>query len=105
MFFEGVIAGIYFWTIEKAPVSADLFQGESLLWFLASTVVTTGITYALYFTAMQHLKAQSVSLLSYVDPVVSTTLAFTLLGEPVTVFKIVGAVLLLGGVLMAEWRA
>lgn len=81
MLFEGTIAGIYFLAVEKAPVSADLFRGENLWWLLASTVGTTGITYALYFTAMQHLKAQSVSLLSYVDPVVSTTVAFTLLGE------------------------
>jgi len=65
-------------------------------------VVHTGVAYALYFGSMKDLKAQTVALLSYIDPVVAIILSALLLGESMSVWVIVGAALVLGGTLVSE---
>lgn len=65
-------------------------------------IVHTGITYALYFSSMQGLKAQTVAIFSYIDPAVAIILSATLLREGMDVFGIIGAVLILGSTFMSE---
>ena len=65
-------------------------------------IVHTGIAYALYFGSMEHLKAQSVAVLSYLDPVFALILSAVILGERMTVFGIIGAVLIIGSALISE---
>lgn len=65
-------------------------------------VVHTGVAYALYFGSMKDLKAQTVALLSYIDPVVAIILSALLLGESMSVWAIMGAALVLGGTLVSE---
>lgn len=65
-------------------------------------VVHTGVTYLLYFGSMEHLSAQSVSILSYVDPVVALLCSVTVLGEPLTARTLAGAVLVLGAAWVSE---
>lgn len=65
-------------------------------------IVHTGITYALYFGSMQRLKAQTVAVLSYIDPVFALLLSAAVLHESLTPLGIVGAVLILGSALISE---
>lgn len=65
-------------------------------------IVHTGITYALYFGSMQRLKAQTVAVLSYIDPVFALLLSAAVLHERLTPLGIVGAVLILGSALISE---
>lgn len=65
-------------------------------------VVHTGIAYALYFSSMGGLSANSVAILSYIDPVVAILLSTFLLKESMDVYKISGAVLILGATLWSE---
>ena len=51
---------------------------------------------------MKDLKAQTVALLSYIDPVVAIILSALLLGESMSVWAIMGAALVLGGTLVSE---
>lgn len=71
---------------------------------LLSTVgiLHTGITYVLYFGSMQVLKAQTVAIYSYIDPLVAIFLSALLLKEPLGAVGIVGAVLILGSTLLSE---
>lgn len=65
-------------------------------------VVHTGIAYALYFGSMNGLKAQTVALFSYIDPIVAIFLSALFLKEPMTVFSGIGAVLVLGATMISE---
>ena len=65
-------------------------------------IVHTGIAYALYFGSMNGLKAQTVALFSYIDPIVAIILSALLLKEPMTIYSWVGAVLVLGATMISE---
>ena len=65
-------------------------------------IVHTGIAYALYFGSMGGLKAQTIALFSYIDPVVALILSAVILGEALTPAGMIGAVLILGAALFSE---
>lgn len=65
-------------------------------------VVHTGIAYALYFGSMNGLKAQTVALFSYIDPIVAIVLSALFLKEPMTLYSWIGAVLVLGATMISE---
>ena len=65
-------------------------------------IVHTGVAYALYFGAVSDMKAQTAALFSYLDPVVAILLSALLLGEPMTLWVGIGAVLVLGAALLCE---
>lgn len=65
-------------------------------------VVHTGIAYWLYFGSMGALRAQTVALLSYIDPVVAILLSALLLSERMTPAGAIGAVLVLGATIVSE---
>ena len=65
-------------------------------------IVHTGITYALYFGSMQRLRAQTVAVLSYIDPVFALLLSAAVLHESLSPLGIVGAVLIIGSAIISE---
>ena len=65
-------------------------------------VVHTGITYYLYFGSMEFIPAQSVAVISYVDPVVAVLASVLILREPMYLTEAVGAVLILGAAAVSE---
>ncbi|MBQ6519710.1 MAG: EamA family transporter [Anaerolineaceae bacterium] len=62
----------------------------------------TGIAYAMYFGSVDNLRAQTVALLSYLDPITALILSALILGEKMTVFGIIGAVLIIGAAVVSE---
>lgn len=65
-------------------------------------IVHTGIAYKLYFGAVPFVEGQTIALLSYIDPVITIVLAAIVLGEPLTIYSVIGAVLILGSTLVSE---
>ena len=65
-------------------------------------IVHTGIAYVLYFGSMQSLKAQSVAVLSYIDPVFALILSAAVLHESLSPLGLAGAVLIIGSALVSE---
>lgn len=65
-------------------------------------IVHTGIAYKLYFGAVPFIEGQTIALLSYIDPVITIVLAAIILGEPLTVYSVTGAVLILGSTMVSE---
>lgn len=65
-------------------------------------VVHTGIAYALYFGGMGGIRAQSIAVLSYIDPVSALLLSALILGERLTALGVVGAVLIIASALVSE---
>lgn len=65
-------------------------------------IVHTGIAYKLYFGAVPYVEGQTIALLSYIDPVITIILAAIVLGEPITIYSIAGAILILGSTMVSE---
>lgn len=65
-------------------------------------LVHTGITYCMYFTAIDRIPGQTVALLSYIDPLVAVLVGVVILGEPLTLSQIIGGCLILGFTLRNE---
>lgn len=65
-------------------------------------LIHTGIAYTLYFGSMSNVKAQTVAIFSYIDPVVAIILSALILREKLGITEIIGAVLILGSTLVCE---
>ena len=80
------------------------WQLTSFQWVLLIVVgiVHTGISYTLYFGSMKNLKAQTIAVFSYLDPVIAVILSALVLKEAMTWSNIIGAVLILGSALYSE---
>ena len=72
------------------------------LMLLVVCVVHTGFAYFLYFGAMGQLPAQTVAILSYVDPAVALLLSILVLHEGFTLFGAIGAAMVLLAALFSE---
>lgn len=75
---------------------------SAILMILAVGIVHTGLAYALYFGSMKYLRAQSIAVLSYIDPVFALILSSLVLSEKMSAFGILGAVLIIGSALISE---
>lgn len=73
-------------------------------WLLLGLVgiLHTGIAYTLYFGAMNGLPAKTIAVFSYLDPVIAVILSSLLLQEKITLWGVVGTVLILGSALYSE---
>lgn len=65
-------------------------------------VVHTGIAYLMFYGNVSMIKAQSVAVLSYIDPVFALILSALILHESMSVFGIIGAVCIIGAALWGE---
>ena len=65
-------------------------------------LIHTGIAYTLYFGSMSNVKAQTVAIFSYIDPVVAIILSALILREKLGITEIIGAVLILGSTFVCE---
>ena len=81
----------------KDPVSAVT---AALL--LVVGVVHTGLAYLMYFGSIEQLRAQSVAILSYIDPVAALLFSAAFLGEALTVPALIGAVMIIGSAILSE---
>ena len=73
-----------------------------LIMLLSVGAVHTGIAYAMYFSSLQKIKAQTAALFSYLDPVIALLLSVFVLKEGMTVLGLIGAVIVLGAMLLSE---
>jgi RarD protein len=80
-------------------------NGGTVLLLLLLGVVHTGLAYFLYFGAMGQLPAQTVAILSYLDPTVAILLSTLVLQESISLFGMIGAALVLIAALVSELPA
>jgi len=65
-------------------------------------LIHTGITYCMYFSSLKELPGQKAAILSYIDPLVAVMVSVTILGETMTLWQIIGGILILGFTLWNE---
>ena len=83
-------------------ISAITLNSTAIGMVLFVGIVHTGIAYALYFGSMKNLKAQSIAVMSYIDPVFALFLSAAILHENLSLFGIIGAVLIIGSAILSE---
>lgn len=86
-------------SMPTAPVSLDMTH---IACMVCLGIVNTGLGYYLYFSGVQRLSAQSVSICGYMEPFTALTLSAILLGESLTLLQWIGAACILGGVALSE---
>ena len=90
------------WLLMTGQFSEVEADARSLLLLLVVGIVHTGIAYALYFGSTDGLRAQTIALFSYIDPVSALIFSVLLLHEPMTIAGMAGAVLILGAAFAGE---
>ena len=82
--------------------SAVTLDARTVILVLIVGVVHSGIAYALYFGSVGKLRAQTVAVLSYIDPVSALFFSALVLHERLTPLGILGAALIFGSALVSE---
>lgn len=83
---------------DKTVITA--LSNKTILWLLIETLLATVVGDALYFYALQHGKAAQVGLVMASSPLITILAASTILGEPLTTLKIMGALVMVIGLVM-----
>ena len=100
LFFAAVILMPYLMiTTKNIDITFDL---RAIVMLLIVGLVHTGLAYALYFGSMDGLKTQSIALLSYIDPVTALMLSAFILHERLTIYGIIGAIMILAAAIIGE---
>ena len=73
-----------------------------LAMLLSVGAVHTGIAYAMYFSSLQKIQAQTAALFSYLDPVIALFFSIFVLQEGMSVPGMIGAIIVLGAMLLSE---
>jgi drug/metabolite transporter (DMT)-like permease len=98
------------WTFPAGDVDASaallgrLADLSAPVWLLLAYVVLLGtvVPFALVVSALHHVPATRVTVVAMVEPVLAAVVAFAWLGEEIGSLQIAGAVLVLGGVVLAQ---
>ena len=88
------------WVIFRNNILFD--SPKSIILIAILGIAHTGVAYCLYFSAMKDLKAQSIAILGYIDPVSSVVFSIFLLREPFSVYQLIGGVIILASAIIAE---
>ncbi len=99
-----VTAGNFVRTVPVALLMSLLFMGSAqvdtagALYAVASGALTSGIGYAIWYTALPHLKATSAATLQLSVPVIAAVGGILWLGEPLTLRLVLASAAILGGI-------
>ena len=93
------------YTLLTEDWSAIVWEPQSLLLLLVVGIIHTGVAYALYYSALEKMKAQEVAIYGYIDPICAILLSALLLSEPLTVGIVIGAVMILGATYISERKS
>lgn len=85
--------------VEGLPTSVTL---PNVAGFAYLSVIGALVAYAVWFRGIQRLPTMVVSFLGFLSPLVATVLGFAFLGEALSGWQIVGAVLVLGSVYLVQ---
>ncbi len=66
--------------------------------------IHTGLAFTLFFAAVNGLPAQTTAVMSYIDPIVAILLSALFLHQPLSGPQVLGAILLLGGTFVSEFK-
>lgn len=86
----------------SGSVTAVALTFQSVVMIFVVGIVHTGIAYAMYFASLDGISAQTAAVISYIDPVTALILSALVLGESLTLYGVIGALLIIGSSIMSE---
>ena len=106
--FSAVIMAVYVAFVEKSTfIFSSNIDGKDtiigIVCILLLSLLHTGFCYVHYFNAVSRLKAETVAIYTYIDPVVALLLSYFFLKEKMTLLQLIGVVLILGSTFVNEW--
>lgn len=90
------------YTLFTSSFIGIIVDGQSVLLLLTLGMIHTGLGFWLFFSAINSLRAQTIAVLSYIDPVTAIVLSTLLLKEEISSVQLVGAGLILGATFISE---
>ena len=66
------------------------------------SIVLTGVVYLIFFSVVDKIKTQTISVILYIDPITAVILSSLILSERMTLIQIFGTVLILGATFVNE---
>jgi len=84
-----------------APVSWTAPAMASIVYL---AVMGTVVTFSLFFWLLRYAPAHKLSLITYVTPTIALLLGWAVGGEPITAFTVLGAALILTGIVFVVRR-
>lgn len=93
---------LFVYSLFTEDYRALTFNTRSILVTIILGVVYSGLVYVLYYSAIRYVKSAEIAAISYIDPLESVLLSVFLLHEPISVFTVVGAIMILGSTLFNE---
>jgi len=90
------------YVIMTSGVTLGNLNGLGWVNLLIVGLIHTGVTYCMYFSSLKELPGQKAAILSYIDPLVAVLISVTILGESMTVWQVIGGILILGFTLWNE---
>ena len=99
------------WRIDWTPLGRSTsltgaFDAVSVpVWLVVAAVIVLGtlMPYSLDLAALRHLPAATVGAVGMLEPVVATTVAWAWLGQSLDPVQMLGGVIVLAGVALAQW--
>lgn len=79
-----------------------LLDEKSVVLLVVAGVVHTGIAYALYFGSIEKYPAQTVAIMSYLDPAVAVVVSATILQESLSILGWIGVILIFSATIIKE---
>lgn len=90
------------YVIMTSGVTLGNLNGIGWVNLLIVGLIHTGVTYCMYFSSLKELPGQKAAILSYIDPLVAVLISVTILGESMTLWQVIGGILILGFTLWNE---
>jgi len=76
----------------------------SIVMIIIVGIIHTGFAYVMYFASIKDLKAQSIAVLGYIDPVSAMILSALFLDEKMTSLGVIGAIMIIGATIYSEFE-
>lgn len=100
--FLSAIVILFPYVIMTHGVTLGSLNGIGWVNLLIVGLIHTGVTYCMYFSSLKELPGQKAAILSYIDPLVAVLISVTVLGEAMTLWQVIGGILILGFTLWNE---
>lgn len=90
------------YVIMTSGITLGNLDGIGWVNLLVVGLIHTGVTYCMYFSSLKELPGQKAAILSYIDPLVAVLSSVIILGETMTLWQVIGGILILGFTLWNE---
>ena len=93
------LVGLYAVAFLTTPTALDLgaLSGATIAALVFSGTLSVGLTFAVWNAAVAHVGPTTTASFGYLTPLFAAAMGYALLGEPVTLYHLAGAALLIGG--------